>query len=91
MIQREFYTQRKDGVKLYRTYSAAGMMIRQNETGAEYAEAIDVEGASYTYTETDTKIPDPFDPETATEDQLRERLADAETAAKILLGEEDAT
>lgn len=91
MIQREFYTQRKDGVKLYRTYSDAGMMIRQNETGVEYAEAIDVEGASYTYTETDTKIPDPFDPETATEDQLRERLADAETAAKILLGEEDAT
>ena len=52
MIQREFYTQRKDGVKLYRTYSDAGMMIRQNETGAEYAEAIDVEGAPYTYTET---------------------------------------
>ena len=52
MIQREFYTQRKDGVKLYRTYSDAEMMIRQNETGVEYAEAIDVEGASYTYTET---------------------------------------
>ena len=34
MIQREFYTQRKDGVRLYRTYSDAGMMIRQNETGA---------------------------------------------------------
>lgn len=32
------------------------MMIRQNETGAEYAEAIDVEGASYTYTETETRI-----------------------------------
>ena len=56
MIQREFYTQRKDGVKLYRTYSDAGMMIRQNETGAEYAEAIDVEGASYTYEETDMSI-----------------------------------
>ena len=54
MIQREFYTQRKDGVKLYRTYSDAGMMIRQNETGMEYAEAIDVEGAPYTYTETGT-------------------------------------
>lgn len=51
MIQREFYTQCKDGVKLYRAYSDAGMMIRQNETGVEYAEAIDVEGASYTYTE----------------------------------------
>lgn len=29
-------------------------MIRQNETGMEYAEAIDVEGAPYTYTETET-------------------------------------
>ena len=79
MIQREFYTQRKDGVKLYRTYSDAGMMIRQNETGAEYAEAIDVEGASYTYTETETRIP----AEEAAEDTdaLRARLADAETAA----------
>ena len=56
MIQREFYAQRKDGVKLYRTYSDAGMMIRQNETGVEYAEAIDVEGAPYTYTETEAPI-----------------------------------
>ena len=85
MIQREFYTQRKDGVKLYRTYSDAGMMIRQNETGAEYEEAIDVEGASYTYTATETRIP----AEEAAEDTdaLRARLDDAETAAKILLGE----
>ena len=59
MIQREFYTQRKDDVKLYRTYSDAGMMIRQNETGVEYAEAIDVEGAPYTYTETETPIETP--------------------------------
>ena len=59
MIQREFYTQRKDGVKLYRTYSDAGMMIRQNETGVEYTEAIDVEGAPYTYTETETLIETP--------------------------------
>lgn len=59
MIQREFYTQRKDGVKLYRTYSDAGMMIRQNETGVEYTEAIDVEGAPYTYTETETPIETP--------------------------------
>ena len=85
MIQREFYIQRKDGVKLYRTYSDAGMMIQQNETGAAYAEAIDAEGASYTYTETETRIP----AEEAAEDTdaLRARLDDAETAAKILLGE----
>ena len=59
MIQREFYTQRKDDVKLYRTYSDAGMMIRQNETGAEYAEAVDVENAPYTYTETDEPVAEP--------------------------------
>ena len=59
MIQREFYAQRKDGVKLYRTYSDAGMMIRQNETGVEYTEAIDVEDAPYTYTETETPIETP--------------------------------
>ena len=88
MIQREFYTQRKDGAKLYRTYSDIGMMIRQNETGVEYAEAIDVEGASYTYTETDKLVTDNFDIETASPEQLRERLTDTETAAKILLGEE---
>lgn len=59
MIKREFYTQRKDGVKLYRTYSDAGMIILQNETGVEYIEAIDVEGAPYTYTETETPIETP--------------------------------
>lgn len=80
MIQREFYTQRKDGVKLYRTYSDAGMMIRQNETGVEYAEAIDVEGAPYTYTETETPIETP---QMTTE----ERLQDAETALGIIFGE----
>ena len=69
MIQREFYTQRKDGVKLYRTYSDAGMMIRQNETGAEYAEAIDVADAPYTYTETETPIKTP---EKTTEEMLAE-------------------
>lgn len=80
MIQRKFYTQRKDSVKLYRTYSDAGMMIRQNETGMEYAEAIDVEGASYTYTETETPI--------ETSDMTtEERLQDAETALGIMFGE----
>lgn len=80
MIQREFYTQRKDGIKLYRTYSDAGMIIRQNETGMEYVEAIDVEGTPYTYTETETPIETP---EMTTE----ERLQDAETALGIIFGE----
>ena len=82
MIQRELYTQLKDGVKLYRTYSDARMMIRQNETGVEYAEAIDVEDASYTYTETETPIETP---EMTTE----ERLQDAEMALGIMFGEAD--
>ena len=81
MIQREFYTQRKDDVKLYRTYSNIGMMIRQNETGVEYAEAIDVEDAPYTYTEMETPIETP-------EITYEERLQDAETALGIMFGEE---
>lgn len=87
MIVREFYRTRKDGVSLYRTYSDAGYMIRQTQTGAEFAEAVDVADAPYTYTETEARIP----AEEAAEDTdaLRARLADAETAAKILLGEAD--
>ena len=88
MIVREHYKTRSDGVELYRTYSDVGYLIRQVETGAEYSEAIDVENATYTYTETDKLIPDDFDIETASVEQLRERLTDTETAAKILLGEE---
>ena len=80
MIQREFYTQRKDGVKLYRTYSDAGMMIRQNETGAEYAEAIDVENAAYTYEETNMSID---------ADELTDmRLSALERSINIITGQE---
>lgn len=86
MIVREFYKTRRDGVSLYRTYSDAGYMIRQTQTGVEYAEAIDVADAPYTYEETETKIQTDDTDDTAV---LRERLADAETAAKILLGEAD--
>jgi len=86
MIVREFYKTRSDGVSLYRTYSDAGYMIRQVQTGAEYDEAIDVADAPYTYEETETKIQTDDTDDTAA---LRERLTDAETAAKILLGEAD--
>lgn len=88
MIVREHYKTRTDGVELYKTYSDAGYLIRQAETGAEYDEAIDVDGTSHTYTETDKLVTDNFDIETASPEQLRERLLDTETAAKILLGEE---
>lgn len=87
MIVREHYKTRPDGVELYRTYSDAGYLIRQAETGAEYDEAIDIDGTPYTYTETDKLVTDNFDIETASPEQLRERLIDTETAAKILLGE----
>ena len=58
MIITEYYRTRDDGVVLNRTYSDAGMMILQNETGIEYSEAIDIEGAAFTYTETDIPIAD---------------------------------
>ena len=56
MLRKEFYRTREDGVNLYRTYSDENFMIRQNETGDLYDEAIDVENAPYTYTETDIPI-----------------------------------
>ena len=55
-VKREFYKTRNDGVNLFRTYSDEGLYILQNETGIKYAEAIDIENAPYTYTETNEKI-----------------------------------
>lgn len=56
MIQTKFFRVREDGVILNRTYSDAGMMIRQDGTGAVYDEAIDPEETGRTYTETDIPI-----------------------------------
>lgn len=69
MIKTEFYTTRPDGVNLYRTYSDSGFYIEQ-DTGAIYAEAIDVENRGNTYTETVTPIP----AEPATTEQMAEAL-----------------
>ena len=55
MIVREHYMTRKDGVNLYRTYSDVGFTIIRND-GVEYDEAIDVEDAPYTYTESENKV-----------------------------------
>lgn len=55
-IVREFYIKRDDGVNLYRSYSDIGNYIIQNETGEKYEEAVDIEYAPYTYTETDEPI-----------------------------------
>lgn len=59
LVEREFYRTREDGVNLYKSYSDAGFKIKQNETDNIYVEAIDVETAPYTYSETDI----PIDPE----------------------------
>ena len=56
MLVKEFYEEREDGVKLYRTYSNENFKIRQVETGIIYDEAIDVESSTYTYEETDELI-----------------------------------
>lgn len=56
MIVKEYYMTRKDGVRLYRTYSDQKKYIKQLPTGIIYDEAIDVETASYIYIETDEVI-----------------------------------
>lgn len=56
MIIREYYTTRKDGINLFRTYSDNKVMIRKVGTNEVYDEAIDVEGAPYVYEETDQPI-----------------------------------
>lgn len=56
MVIKELFKTRSDGVKLYRTYSDEGKRLIQNETGVVYDEAVDVENAPYTYTESDELI-----------------------------------
>lgn len=56
MILREFYRTRKDDVNLYRTYSDKGLKIQKVGTDEIYDEAIDIDGAPYTYVETDIPI-----------------------------------
>lgn len=61
MIIKTFYEKRADGVNLYRIFSDKNVYIKQDQTGAEYSEAIDIENAPYTYTETDRPIDIPED------------------------------
>ena len=56
MIKREFYKERNDGVKLYKTYSDENYRIRKVGTDEIYDEAIDIESSNYEYIETDEKI-----------------------------------
>lgn len=74
-----YYTIRSDGVKLFRfavpntktgdEWGSPKFKIRQDQTDTLYDEAIDVENAPYTYTETDIPAesdiePSPVDEET---------------------------
>ena len=56
MIIRKFYMTRKDGVKLYKTYSDKGVYIKKHDTDEKYDEAIDIENTTYTYEETEEII-----------------------------------
>lgn len=56
MIVQEIIEQPDGGWTLVRTYSDAGMQIRQDETGWLYSEAIDPQFTGRTYTETDIPI-----------------------------------
>lgn len=56
MIIREFYSTRKDGTNLFRTFSDEGVKIRKVGTDEVYDEAIDIEGTPFTYEETDVPI-----------------------------------
>lgn len=58
MLRQERFQLEEDGWVLVKTYSDAGMMVRQDETGDLYAEAVDPEQAGRTYTETDIPIDD---------------------------------
>jgi hypothetical protein len=74
MVRREFFETRPDGVNLYRTYSDEGYYLIQNETGAEYEEAIDVENAPYTYSESNKKIEEPDGEDNAEQDGTNENF-----------------
>lgn len=52
MIAKHYIKTRKDGIKLYKTYSTDGFKIRQIQTGFLYDEAVDVENSEYVYEET---------------------------------------
>lgn len=58
MIVREFYKQREDEIKLFRTYSDNGVMIQKEGTAELYIEAIDIEETHFSYIETLEKIPE---------------------------------
>ena len=57
MVIREQIGETAQGVKLFRHHSDAGKFLIQQETGIRYEEAVDVEGAGFTYIESTVSIP----------------------------------
>lgn len=77
MVIVEFFKERKDGVKLYRTYSDAGVFIERD--GELYEEAIDPEGTGRVYNETDIVIETEETEEDENHDEMEnEELVDEE-------------
>lgn len=58
MIHTDYYAERCDGKRLYRTASDNGVMIRKVGSEELFCEAIDVEGSEYNYRETDIPVPE---------------------------------
>ena len=56
MLVKEYYKTRADGVNLFRTYSNKGVQIHKIGTDEIYDEAVDIEGKSYVYEETENLI-----------------------------------
>lgn len=77
MIVTEFFDTRDDGVQLFHTYSDNDKLIVRND-GAEFSNAIDVEGCGYTYVESTKDIPRPvygyYGQDEATEADYRAEL-----------------
>ena len=94
-IVKEQFKTRNDGVNLYRIYSDIGMQILQVETGNVYDEAIDVEGAPYTYIEyeeptddpedTAPEIPEGAETEPMTRAELTEKVLELDEALGMIL------
>lgn len=82
MIVKSFYKTRKDNVDLYISYSDNSMKIQQDQTGAIYDSAIDVETATYTYTETGIPVDEPV----MTEPPVSEE--EYSEAGRIMMGAE---
>lgn len=94
-VIRVYYTTRSDGVKLYRfaapntktgdEWDKPKFKIRQDQTGILYDEAIDVENAPFTYTETDIPAESGVDPQPVDEEAKQK----AEAYDYLINGEEN--